>query len=166
MIAAHVSTNQYEDCFLFKYFHRCILIRSICFLRSLYSINNKAMKPVLILSIINAALILFHLLVLFGVIPFDLVWGGKLSSVEEMYKFELPALGISLLFQGILFMEAKKTKFRLSKQVRKMFLIGFLLLFVLNTLGNIMANSLFEKAFAVVTALMVFLIFILLKKRP
>jgi hypothetical protein len=123
------------------------------------------LQPILILIIINSVVILFHLLVLSGAIHFEVVWGGKLSSVQEMYRFELPALGISLFFQWILFMEAKMTKLTFSERVRKVVLIGFLLLFILNTLGNALANSLFEKMFAALTALMVFLIIRILRTR-
>ncbi|MBP9791140.1 MAG: hypothetical protein KBD57_11425, partial [Bacteroidia bacterium] len=41
---------------------------------------------------------LFHLLVLSQIIPYDIVWAGKLNSIEEMYSFEI----MSILVNSIL----------------------------------------------------------------
>lgn len=117
------------------------------------------------LIVINSALIAFHLLVLVGIIPYSLVWGGKLSSTTEMYSYELPALGISLFFTWLLCMEAGRVKFKFPKRVRTLSLISFLLLFVLNTLGNALASTAFEKSLAFVTALMVVLLFSVVRMR-
>ncbi|MDG1205567.1 MAG: hypothetical protein P8N51_09370, partial [Pseudomonadales bacterium] len=38
----------------------------------------------------------FHLLVLLGVIPFNIVWGGRLENADQMYIFESFSLTINL----------------------------------------------------------------------
>lgn len=37
---------------------------------------------------LSTAVSLFHILVLIGIIPFSLVWAGKINSVTEMRTFE------------------------------------------------------------------------------
>lgn len=40
------------------------------------------------LLLILSLVVLFHLLVIVRVIPFDIVWGGKLKNVSQMRSFE------------------------------------------------------------------------------
>ena len=47
---------------------------------------------------LNAAVILFHLAILTKIIPYDVIWGGRLNNDVEMYVFE----GISILVNLLL----------------------------------------------------------------
>ena len=53
--------------------------------------------------IIYSLSIVFHLLVLIKIIPYKMVWGGRLKSDIDMYKFEAVSLTVNLLFLFILF---------------------------------------------------------------
>ena len=41
---------------------------------------------------ILSAIIIFHLLILSGIIPFQIVWGGRLENREQMLQFEMISL--------------------------------------------------------------------------
>ena len=45
-------------------------------------------KSIRFLIAICLGLFIFHLLILSQIIPFEIVWGGKLKTTEEMYVFE------------------------------------------------------------------------------
>lgn len=66
-------------------------------MRSLISVQTAARSVIFILSII----IIFHLLVLAGIIPYKIVWGGRLESTTDMMRFEVVSIGINLLMLAI-----------------------------------------------------------------
>ena len=55
--------------------------------------------------IIYSLSIVFHLLVLIKIIPYKMVWGGRLKSDIDMYKFEAVSLTVNLLFLFILLVQ-------------------------------------------------------------
>jgi hypothetical protein len=105
---------------------------------------------------ILSLLVLFHLAVIAGIVlfdyaPVDFLWGGRLETAEELLRFEIVSFLISLVALffvairvGLLHME------RLQKAARVVMWLLFVL-FLLNTIGNIVAESRFEKFFAIVT---------------
>ncbi len=96
--------------------------------------------------------LLLHLAVVLQFVPYDLVWGGRLNSDSEMYVFESISILINLYIVFILLMKGKYIKSILPSTVITISLWIFVGLFVLNTVGNLMAYSLFEKFFAILTA--------------
>jgi hypothetical protein len=111
-----------------------------------------------------SALMIFHFLILFKVIPYDITWGGRLNSDEEMYVFE----GVSIAISGILLL-LLLLKGKLIGQVKSFKFINFILwvflvLFGLNTIGNLFAETTFEKFFALPTLAFVLLLFVILTK--
>jgi len=109
-----------------------------------------------ILLVALGLLALFHILVLLGVIPADIVWGGMVQGVpSNLVTLETVALLLTLLFILII---AAKTGYveagRLSSAVN----IGVWLIFaylLLNTLGNLASGVSFEKLiFAPITILL------------
>jgi membrane protease YdiL (CAAX protease family) len=110
--------------------------------------------------------ILFHLSIVFGAIPFNIVWGGRLQNETEMYAFEAVSILVNLFLVSVLLMKGDFINFRFKKRTIKVILWVFFALFVLNTLGNLMAKTNFEKGFAVVTLIFAVLIFIINKPDP
>ena len=53
-----------------------------------------------LLLILSCLALIFHILVLVRIIPFSIVWGGRISTVSEMQRFEITSLFINglLLF--------------------------------------------------------------------
>jgi len=107
---------------------------------------------------ILGAVVVFHLLILLKVIPYDIAWGGRLSNDQEMYVFETVSIGINLLLGWVVLMKCDLVRFKFSSRIVNTILWIFFVLFILNTIGNILAVSNLEKSFAVLTALSAFLI--------
>jgi len=79
---------------------------------------------------------LFNVCVMLGVFHYDIVWGGRLESHEQMIKFELVSIIINI-FSGILVMI--KAGYLLPG-LRRMVNVIFWILPVLNFLG-ILGNA-------------------------
>lgn len=105
--------------------------------------------------------ILFHLLILVKIIPYEITWGGRLQSDKEMVVFEGISITLNLFLVWMLSLKAKNVRNWFVSFV----LWFFCVLFVLNTIGNLFAETLFEKCLSVLTlALSLLLLRILLKK--
>lgn len=109
--------------------------------------------------------IVFHLLVLTGVIPFEIVWGGRLKSEAQMLPYELVSIAINLIFLFFILTSAGYVRLKISGRfLRIVFWIMFAL-FLLNTLGNIMSDNTLERIiFTPVTAILSVFSFILARK--
>ena len=94
--------------------------------------------------VINIVVIAFHLLVLTRVIPFDVVWGGRLQTEKEMYVFELVSIFINLILIVIVLTKIKKIKVGASNKLINFILWIFVVLFVLNTIGNLTSKTSLE----------------------
>ncbi len=112
------------------------------------------------------AVIIFHLCVITKVVPYDIAWGGRLQNDSEMYTFESISILIILFLGLILLMKGHYVKFRFQNKTINLILWIFLALFLINTVGNIFAQSNFEKLFAGLTFLFAILIWIILKTKP
>jgi len=87
---------------------------------------------------------IFHLLVMVGVIPQEIVWGGRVESREELIGFEMVSITILLIALTLTLLRAKylhHPKFAKITQYTMWFLFA---LFVLNTIGNLLAVDLME----------------------
>lgn len=109
------------------------------------------------------AVILFHLAVLTKAIPYDIAWGGRLQNDSEMYVFEAISILINLFLGLVLLMKGNYVKFRFKKRTIDVILWFFLVLFVLNTVGNFFAKTNFEKSFSVLTLVFAALLWTILK---
>ena len=88
---------------------------------------------------------IFHLFVLSGVIPYNIVWGGRLETKSEMVRFELFSILLNIIMATIVAIRAGIIKFYLNPIVLKAFFWAMFILFSLNTLGNLFSLSLLEK---------------------
>lgn len=112
---------------------------------------------------IFASLSIFHILVLVGVIPYNIVWGGRLKSETEMYRFEGTSLLIISLFLFFSLVQAQVFSIKFPKIVTKLVLWIMLVLFSLNTVGNLLTKSSLETMiFTPITALLAIFSLILL----
>lgn len=124
-------------------------------------IFNNAIKIFLGLLI---AIILFHLCIITKIIPYDITWGGTLTNDTEMYIFETISILINVFLSWVLLMKGNFVQHKFSNQVINTILWIFFAVFILNTIGNIFAKTLFEKQFAILTGLFSFLLWIILMK--
>lgn len=108
---------------------------------------------------------IFHLTILLKIIPYEITWGGRLRNDSEMYIFETLSIVINLFLGFVLLIKGGYIKEVLSLKVVNIVLWTFLVLFILNTVGNIVAETTFEKSFAIITLSLSVLIWIILNKK-
>ena len=111
------------------------------------------------------AVILFHVCVIAKIIPYDIAWGGRLQNDSEMYIFETISILVNLFLGLVLLMKGNYIKFRFKRKIIDIILWIFLVLFALNTVGNVFAKTNFEKSFAVLTFIFAILIWRILKTK-
>ena len=109
------------------------------------------MKKILPLSIavscaiiILSCIIIFHISVIAGIIPFDIVWGGNLSDKSQLYTMEAVSIAINAIMLFIILIYCGAIKININRKIiigAIWFMFG---LFLLNTLGNLMAKNVLE----------------------
>ncbi|MBI9041818.1 hypothetical protein [Lutibacter sp.] len=101
--------------------------------------------------IIIVAYCIFHVLVLFQIIPYTIVWGGKIKAISEMYILEGVSLIIMLFIGTVLSMKSRLLKPIFTAKTIKRILLFFAIFFMLNTIGNLLAETIIEKCQAIIT---------------
>lgn len=106
--------------------------------------------------------IVFHMLIIIRIIPYEIVWAGKLKSISEMYVFEIVSIFINILIVAVLLLKGNFIKHKINDKIINGILWFFVVVFALNTVGNLLAKSLFEKAvftpLALISALLIWII--------
>ncbi len=125
----------------------------------------KSQQAIKILLSMLTAVLLFHLCIVTGIIPYDITWGGRLKSDQEMYVFESFSIVVNLFLMFILGIKGRYLKQVFSIKVVDIILWFFFGLFCLNTVGNILAETTFEKYFTILTLATAWLLWIILRKR-
>ena len=113
------------------------------------------------LLLISALVTVFHLLILVRLIPYEITWGGKLKTVEEMYVFETLSILINSFFVFILLQKGEYIRYVMGRKTVNIILWIFFVLFTLNTIGNLFAETNFEKYFTLLTLLSSVLIWLI-----
>ena len=114
-------------------------------------IFNKKLTPTFAANgilMITSASLMFHFLILFGVVPFENTWGGKLENREQMFVFESISIIVTLLVMIAVGIRAGYLNWKVKPIFLKVFFLILMVVFALNTLGNLFANNAFEKFFA------------------
>jgi hypothetical protein len=89
--------------------------------------------------------VLFHLLVILNIIPFGLVWGGKIKDRSQMLTFETVSIIVNILMLAVVGIRAGYLKIAINQTVVRVILWIMFALFVLNTVGNLLSHNSFEK---------------------
>lgn len=89
--------------------------------------------------------VLLHLLILFSIIPFEMVWGGRIKNHDEMVRLELVSIVANLLMLAIVAVRAGLLRIRLSNTFMRVVFWLMSGLFLLNTVGNILSTNDFER---------------------
>ena len=104
-------------------------------------------KTLTILKIVFSVFMVFHIaitisIIFLDIIPVDYLWGGQLKTKGELFMFEL----ISILVQTIcLLYVLLYKKYFSEKAAGKVIAWILFIIFSFNTVGNILAKTLFEK---------------------
>src|SRR3954467_12604642 len=107
------------------------------------------------LLVLLSLFLLLHFLILLKIIPYNLVWGGRLKTDKEMYRFEVFSILINSLFVLVILVKANFLRIDIPRKVITSALWLMTGLFLLNTLGNaISKNKLEQRLFTPVTILL------------
>ena len=85
-----------------------------------------------------------HLLILTQQIPYDKVWAGRINSVEEMESIETVSILLNLFMLFILIIKYKHVESEKRNKVIDILIWAFFGFFILNTVGNLFAESALE----------------------
>ena len=94
---------------------------------------------------ILSVLVVFHMLVLFRVVPFDMVWGGKVANREEMKRLEITSIVITLLMLFVILIRAGILRPGVNRKVVQITLWVMFIFFCFNTIGNALSGNSFER---------------------
>jgi hypothetical protein len=112
-----------------------------------------------------SAVVIFHILVLIQIIPYQIVWAGRLNSIAEMQRFETISILINCFIILIITIKGNYLNFKFSSKIIISLVWLFIILFSLNTIGNLMAKSNFEKlVFTPLTFILALLSFRIIKE--
>lgn len=103
------------------------------------------------IAAIMAATIVFHILILTGVIPYEITWGGRLKTHEDMVRFETISVLINITVILIVAAHVRWLPFYIDKRTTRVALWLMAVMFLLNTVGNIIAATPLEKTFGLLT---------------
>ena len=101
---------------------------------------------------------IMHLLILAGIIPFALVWGGRLQNKAQMLRFETLSVLVNILLLAVVILRAGLLRVRLAPIVGQIMLGLMATLFLLNTVGNMLSTNTFEKVVFTPVTLVLFLL--------
>jgi len=99
------------------------------------------------------------------IVPYDIAWGGRLESDSQMYAFELVSILLNALLIVLLLIKGRFIREILPIKIVNVLLWIFLVLFALNTVGNLLAKTNFEKFFAIATLALCILLGVVLTRR-
>ena len=139
-------------------------MKSITDYKTMITIQTKV-RLVNLLLIVFLLTVLFHLLVLIGVIPFSGVWGGRLETVQDMYRFEAVSILINIFVLFVLIQKRKNLLNGSQNKVINIVLWVFMGLFLLNTVGNLFAESVIEKILATSLTLIISVLIYLINRK-
>src|SRR5688572_1337250 len=97
------------------------------------------------LILILSLTIAFHLLVITKIIPYSIVWGGRLKTDAEMYRFEIVSLLVNVILLILVLMKSDYLTTGLSQQTLKGLFWAMAALFLFNTVGNISSRNKLER---------------------
>lgn len=96
-----------------------------------------------LLLVLFGTAFIFQLLVLAGLIPTEMVWGGKLEGDEQRTVMALVSITVLLLMIAIVLIRIGRIG-KSMPAIGSYGMWGIMLLFALNTVGNLVAEDLRE----------------------
>ncbi|MBN2542928.1 hypothetical protein JXI42_08685 [bacterium] len=121
--------------------------------------------------VIYGLFILFHFAIILGIlffnfVPIDYLWGGRMQTGEQLLVFEIISLLVQIICMFLTLIKAGYFKIPRMAIIAHVGMWILFALFLLNTIGNIFAKTVFEKSLAIVTAaLAVFALRLALEKK-
>lgn len=95
-------------------------------------------------TVLFSANLVFHVLILIGVIDYTLVWGGRLKTEAKMLQFETVSLTLNAVFLLVVCMRMNWVSLNIPRIALTITLWIMTGLFLLNTLGNLASLNSWE----------------------
>ena len=80
-----------------------------------------------------------------GIIPFEIILGGRLKDSSQMLTFETVSLTINLIMLVTVLIKAGFLKFSINQKIIKIVFWIMFIIFLINTFGNILSKNESEK---------------------
>lgn len=107
-------------------------------------ITGSAFAGTALISLLSL-IVVFHLLVLMGVIPYSIVWGGRIENDSQYLLLESVSIVVNLFLLGVVLIKTDKVKVGVNPKIISVLLWMMFGLFLLNTLGNLFSKNELEK---------------------
>jgi hypothetical protein len=94
-----------------------------------------------LLLLINAFMLVLHILIISKIVPHDFIWGGQIKSDRDLLRLESMAIFIQLLF---IFIIALKAGYIFPGKLKRTANAGVWIIFIfmiINTFGNLASTS-------------------------
>jgi hypothetical protein len=78
-------------------------------------------------------------------VPSHIVWGGRATNADELMQLEIVSISLNTLFLVFILILNGNIKVRIKQLLAKILLWLMSILFILNTIGNLLAKSSIEK---------------------
>ncbi|MGI9541979.1 MAG: hypothetical protein ACR2MX_01905 [Cyclobacteriaceae bacterium] len=111
-----------------------------------------------VMIILLVLVLIYHLLILTEIIPYEAAWGGRLQTRSDMIIYETISIGVNLLILAVILIKGSYVKTKIPGRVINIFLWVFTALFALNTIGNLFSLSLVEAIIFTPLTLLAFLL--------
>lgn len=127
-------------------------------MRKIINFKVATLAGLFILGILS----LFHIAILMGIVLFDYVpieflWGGQMKTVTQLVNFEIVSLLTTVIFIFLLLIRSKWISLPKLLIVTRIAMWMAFVLFLLNTIGNALAETTFERLFAIVSGVLALL---------
>ena len=97
------------------------------------------------LLLMFSLILVFHFFVLAGIIPFAIVWGGRIKDSSELVVFETFSITINFLMIFVVGVKAGLVKLKWNPRFIEISLWLMFVLFFVNTMGNLFSLNQWEK---------------------
>jgi hypothetical protein len=87
----------------------------------------------------------FHLLILVNVIPYDMVWGGRVTDITQMRRLELIALAMHCIMLTVVAIKTGRIRVRINPKLINGVLWLMFGLFLFNTVANLASLNAIER---------------------
>ena len=87
---------------------------------------------------------IFHFLVMLKIIPYTIVWAGKIENDTQMYQFESVSVLINIILFSAILIKGKIVRWNVNPKIIQVILYIFVVIFALNTIGNLFAKMSLE----------------------
>jgi hypothetical protein len=91
-----------------------------------------------------SSVFIFHFLVILKIIPYTIVWAGKIENDTQMYQFESVSVLINVILFSAILIKGQIVPWNVNSKIIQVILYIFVVIFALNTIGNLFAKMSLE----------------------